>query len=76
VIIAGGPTGVELAGARILDRFPALLSQRAEASLRGIRVEVRTSAVATRVTPDAVWLGSDPLDSGERDPMTGTRLAH
>ena len=91
VIIGGGPTGVELAGAlaeisrqtiardfrridptrarvilleggsRILHSFPASLSQRAETSLRRLGVEVRTSALVTRITPDAVWLGSEQI---------------
>jgi len=91
VVIGGGPTGVELAGAlgeisrqtiardfrlidpteariilleggsRILQTFPDSLARRAEAALRRFGVEVRTDAVVTRVTPDAVWLGGEQI---------------
>ena len=91
VVVGGGPTGVELAGAlgeisrqtiardfrvidptkarivlleggaRILSAFPESLSHRAEEALRRIGVEVRTSAVVTRVTADAVWLGGEQI---------------
>ncbi|MGH7357133.1 MAG: NAD(P)/FAD-dependent oxidoreductase [Candidatus Rokuibacteriota bacterium] len=91
VVIGGGPTGVELAGAlgeisretiardfrlidptrariilleagpRILAAFPESLSRRAADALRRIGVEVRTRAVVTRVTADAVWLGSEQI---------------
>ena len=91
VVIGGGPTGVELAGAlgeisrrtiardfrridptrasiilleggpRILSAFPESLSRRAEDALRRIGVEVRTNALVTRVTPDAVWLGGESI---------------
>ena len=91
VVIGGGPTGVELAGAlgeisretiardfrlidptkaritlleggpRILPAFPESLSLRAADALKRIGVEVRTHAVVTRVTPDAVWLGSEQI---------------
>ena len=91
VVIGGGPTGVELAGAlaeisretiardfrlidptkariilveggpRVLSAFPETLSQRAEAALRKIGVEVRTHAVVTRITPDAVWIGGEQI---------------
>ena len=91
VVIGGGPTGVELAGAlgeisrqtiardfrlidptearivlleggpRILQTFPASLSRRAEDALRRLGVEVRTDAVVTRVTPDAVWLSGEQI---------------
>ncbi|MBI2161522.1 MAG: NAD(P)/FAD-dependent oxidoreductase [Candidatus Rokubacteria bacterium] len=91
VVIGGGPTGVELAGAlgeisrqtiardfrlidptkariilleggpRILGTFPESLSRRAEDALRRIGVEVRTAAIVTRVTPDAVWLGGEQI---------------
>jgi len=91
VVVGGGPTGVELAGAlgeisrqtiardfrvidptkarivlleggaRILSAFPELLSHRAEEALQRIGVEVRTSAVVTRVTADAVWLGGEQI---------------
>ncbi|HWN89881.1 MAG TPA: NAD(P)/FAD-dependent oxidoreductase, partial [Verrucomicrobiae bacterium] len=91
VVIGGGPTGVELAGAlaeisretiardfrlidptkariilveggpRVLSAFPETLSQRAEGALQKIGVEVRTHAVVTRITPDAVWIGGEQI---------------
>jgi len=91
VVIGGGPTGVELAGAlaeisretiardfrlidptkariilveggpRVLSAFPETLSQRAERALQKIGVEVRTDAVVTRITPDAVWIGGEQI---------------
>jgi NADH dehydrogenase len=91
VVIGGGPTGVELAGAlgeisrqtiardfrlidptkariilleggpRILPTFPESLSRSAENALRRIGVEVRTNAIVTRVTADAVWLGGEQV---------------
>ena len=91
VVVGGGPTGVELAGAlgeisrqtiardfrlidpteariilleggsRILPAFPAALSRNAEDALRHLGVEVRTDAVVTRVTPDAVWVGGEQI---------------
>jgi len=93
VIIGGGPTGVELAGAlaeiarhtiardfrvidptqarvvlleggaRILPTFPAGLSRSAEKALRRLGVEVRTEAMVTRVTHDAVWVGGEQIRS-------------
>ena len=94
VVIGGGPTGVELAGAlgeisrqtiardfrlidptkarvllleggpRILSPFPESLSRRAEEALRRIGVEVRTNAIVTQVTTDAVWLRGEPRLTG------------
>src|SRR5438034_4457784 len=91
VVIGGGPTGVELAGAlgeisrqtiardfrlidptkarvllleggpRILSPFPESLSRRAEEALRRIGVEVRTNAIVTQVTADAVWLRGEQI---------------
>jgi len=91
VVIGGGPTGVELAGAlgeisrqtiardfrvidptkariilleggpRILSTYPESLSGRAQAQLERIGVEVRTRAMVTQVTPDAVWLGGEQI---------------
>ena len=91
VVVGGGPTGVELAGAlgeisrrtitrdfrlidpararivlvegapRILTAFPASLSLEAQNALRRIGVEVRTDAIVTRVTADAVWLGGEQI---------------
>jgi NADH dehydrogenase len=53
VLLEGGP--------RVLSTFPAPLSARAEASLTRIGVEVRTDAMVTRVTPDAVWIGGEQI---------------
>jgi NADH:ubiquinone reductase (H+-translocating) len=91
VVVGGGPTGVELAGAlaeisretiardvrvidptqarivlieggpRILAGFPEPLPERAREALTRIGVEVRTGAMVTRVTPDAVWLGGEQI---------------
>ena len=91
VVIGGGPTGVELAGAlgeisrqtiardfrlidptkarivlleggpRILTTFPESLSRSAEDALRRSGAEVRTKAVVTRVTTDAVWLRGEQI---------------
>ena len=93
VVIGGGPTGVELAGAlaelarhtiardfraidptqtrvilleggsRILPSFPEGLARSAARSLERIGVEVRTGALVTRITPDAVWVGGEPIHS-------------
>src|ERR671933_1198937 len=86
VIVGGGPTGVELAGAiaeiarhtvvhdfrsidprrarvvlleggpRVLATYPPDLSASAERQLRRLGVDVRTSAMAVEVTPQAVRL--------------------
>ena len=91
VVIGGGPTGVELAGAlaeisretiardfrlidptkarvvlveggpHVLASFPPPLPDRAAAALARIGVEVRTGALVTRVTPDAVWIGGEQI---------------
>ena len=93
VVIGGGPTGVELAGAlaelarhtiardfraidptqarvvlleggpRILATFPESLARAARRSLERLGVEVRTGALVTRITPDAVWVGGEPIHS-------------
>ena len=93
VVIGGGPTGVELAGAlaelarhsiardfraidptqtrvilleggsRILPSFPEGLARAAARSLERIGVEVRTGALVTRITPDAVWVGGEQIRS-------------
>ncbi len=93
VVIGGGPTGVELAGAlaeiarhtiardfraidptlarvvlleggpRILATFPEGLARAAARSLERIGVEVRTGALVTRITPDAVWVGGEQIRS-------------
>ena len=91
VIIGGGPTGVELAGAlgeiahrtlredfrsihpesarivllegspHVLGTFPAELRQAALDSLLRLGVEVRTNAIVTDITPDAVCVGEDRI---------------
>jgi NADH:ubiquinone reductase (H+-translocating) len=91
VIVGGGPTGVELAGAiaeiarhtvagefraidptqarvillegqgRILGPFPEDLSASAVQALRNLGVEVRTGAIVTEITPDAVHVGDDVI---------------
>ena len=91
VVVGGGPTGVELAGAIpemvqrtlvhdfrradtrrtrivLLERGPRLLpaldpelSARAESDLRALGVEIRTNAVVTDVTGDAVHLGPERI---------------
>jgi len=91
VVVGGGPTGVELAGAlaeisrqtiardfrvidptqarvilleggpRVLASFPEPLSRRAQHALERLGVEVRTGAIVTRVTADAVWLGGEQI---------------
>jgi NADH dehydrogenase len=91
VIIGGGPTGVELAGAlgeisrhtiardfrvidptqariilleggpRILAAFPPGLARSAENALRRLGVEVRTDAMVTQVTADAVWVDGEQI---------------
>jgi len=91
VVVGGGPTGVELAGAlaeisrqtiardfrvidptqarvilleggpRVLASFPESLSRRARHALERLGVEVRTGAIVTRVTADAVWLGGEQI---------------
>ncbi|HEY4013836.1 MAG TPA: NAD(P)/FAD-dependent oxidoreductase [Polyangiaceae bacterium] len=91
VVIGGGPTGVELAGAlaelsryvlardfrsidpraakvslleagsRILQAFPASLSERAVDELRELGVEVRTGARVSSLVPGRVVLGEESL---------------
>jgi NADH dehydrogenase len=88
VVVGGGPTGVELAGAiaeiarhtvsqdfrrfdprqaqvillesgdRVLAQYPADLSAKAEQALEHLGVDVRTSSVATEITPDQVCVGN------------------
>src|SRR6266508_3564203 len=89
VVVGGGPSGVELAGAiveiasqtlkhdfrtidprqsrviliegapRILPGFPEDLSASAARQLRGLGVEVRTGALVTNMTAEAVHVGDD-----------------
>jgi NADH dehydrogenase len=93
VIVGGGPTGVELAGAlvelsrralrrnfraidpaqatitlleaapRILPGFPEDLSRKAEAQLRAMGVDVRTSSPVTSVEPGRVLIADTSLPS-------------
>ena len=49
------------AGPRVLASFPEPLPDRAAAALARLGVEVRTGALVTRVTPDAVWLGGEQI---------------
>ncbi len=94
VVVGGGPTGVELAGAigeiackvmtsdfraidtretrtilvevgpRILPTFPEALAEKAERSLEGLCVEVRTGEAVTRMEPGAAWIGGNRIASG------------
>jgi NADH dehydrogenase len=91
VVVGGGPTGVELAGAiaeiarqtlrhdfreidpaqsrvllveaapRILPAFPEDLSASAVRQLDRLGVEVRTGALVTKITSEAVHLGNDAI---------------
>lgn len=91
VIVGGGPTGVELAGAlvnltrdalrenfrgidparvpivlleagpRVLPAFPRDLSAAAEAQLRHLGVDVRTSSPVSSVEPGRLMVGNTPL---------------
>jgi NADH:ubiquinone reductase (H+-translocating) len=55
ILLEGGP--------RILPSYSADLSRSAEEQLRGLKVEVRTSAMVTRIEPAAVWIGETRLDA-------------
>src|SRR5712692_1656331 len=91
VVVGGGPTGVELAGAiaeiarhtvadefrsidptrarvillegqsRILGTFPEDLSASADRALRSLGVQVRTGAIVTQITPEAVHVGDEVI---------------
>jgi NADH dehydrogenase len=93
VIVGGGPTGVELAGAladiarrslpedfrrfdprsarvilveglpRILPALPEKLSERAQAQLEKLGVEVRTGTMVSEITPRGVRLGEEWIES-------------
>jgi NADH dehydrogenase len=93
VIVGGGPTGVELAGAmaeitnkvirddfraidtatarillleggdRILPNYPESLSRKAVQHLENLGVEVRTSALVTRIEQDVVFVGDERIDA-------------
>ncbi|MGH9532331.1 MAG: NAD(P)/FAD-dependent oxidoreductase [Terriglobales bacterium] len=55
ILLEGGP--------RILPAYPEGLSRKAEAQLRRLRVEVRTSTMVTAVESGAVMIGSERLPS-------------
>lgn len=49
------------AGPRVLPTFPADLSERAKRDLEALGVEVRTGALVTHVTADAVYVGDERI---------------
>jgi len=53
VLLEGGP--------RVLPVYAPNLSQSAVRQLEKLGVEVRTSALVTRITPGAVWIGEERL---------------
>jgi NADH:ubiquinone reductase (H+-translocating) len=53
VLLEGGP--------RVLPAYTPDLSQSAVRQLEKLGVEVRTSALVTRITPGAVWIGQERL---------------
>jgi NADH dehydrogenase len=53
LLIEGGP--------RVLAAYSEDLSRKAEAQLRRLGVEVRTSHVVTRIEPGAVWVGDERI---------------
>ena len=53
LLIEGGP--------RVLAAYSEELSRKAEAQLRHLGVEVRTSHVVTRIEPGAVWVGDQRI---------------
>src|SRR5208337_2602061 len=53
LLIEGGP--------RVLAAYSEDLSDKAEAQLRRLGVEVRTSHVVTRIEPGAVWVGDERI---------------
>jgi NADH:ubiquinone reductase (H+-translocating) len=55
LLIEGGP--------RVLAAYSEELSRKAEAQLRRLGVEVRTSAMVTRIEPGAVWVGNEKIPS-------------
>lgn len=94
VVIGGGPTGVEMAGAiaelarrsvsmdfrtisphcsrvllieagpRLLPAFPPALSAKAEASLAGLGVEVRTETAITSIQHQVAVTEDGPIEAG------------
>ncbi|MGA2422678.1 MAG: NAD(P)/FAD-dependent oxidoreductase [Terriglobales bacterium] len=55
LLIEGGP--------RVLATYSEELSRKAEAQLRHLGVEVRTSHVVTRIEPGAVWAGDQRISA-------------
>ena len=55
LLIEGGP--------RVLPAYSEELSRKAEAQLRRLGVEVRTSHMVTRIEPGAVWVGDERIPS-------------
>ena len=55
LLIEGGP--------RVLPAYSEELSQKAKEQLQKLGVEVRTSSIATRVDPGAVWIGQERIPS-------------
>jgi NADH dehydrogenase len=53
LLIEGGP--------RVLAAYSEELSRKAEAQLRLLGVEVRTSHMVTRIEPGAVWVGNERI---------------
>ncbi|MBA3888356.1 MAG: NAD(P)/FAD-dependent oxidoreductase [Acidobacteria bacterium] len=50
-------------GTRLLPAFPEALSARAARDLEVLGVEVRTNALVTRITPEAVFIEEERIDS-------------
>jgi NADH:ubiquinone reductase (H+-translocating) len=46
---------------RVLGAYSEELSRKAEAQLRRLGVEVRTSSIVTRIEPGAVWVGEERI---------------
>jgi len=55
ILLEGGP--------RLLPTYSADLSRSAEEQLRGLGVEVHTSALVTKIEPAVVWMGQTPMDA-------------
>ena len=55
LLIEGGP--------RVLPSYSTDLSRKAEAQLRHLGVDVRTSAMVTRIEPGAVWVGDEKINA-------------
>ena len=50
-------------GARLLATFPEALAERARRDLEALGVEIRLGARVTNVTGDAVWVGTERIES-------------